>query len=101
MTRLLPEKGCQNQMLWNYTLPEKLSLESFVQQLTDAGWADQSKPNMPLFILTHTHDEHRLLLVKVTRRVQLRLFYLTPKDQREHVANTIARAFDDICDPFW
>lgn len=96
MRRLSPEPGCQNNMLWRYELSETIPIEAFVTTLAERGWENQSKPNMPLFMLAHREGEHRLIVVKATRRIQLRLFYLTPREERVALSQTLGETFDAI-----
>jgi hypothetical protein len=98
MKRLSAEPGCQNNTLWRYELPAPIALEAFVGALTEHAWRDQSKPHAPLFMLTHEDEEHRMILVKVTRRVQLRLFYLTQREDRVACAERLGASFDAICE---
>lgn len=95
--RLEPDRSCIKSLLWRYHLPEGVDLDAFIERLEGAGWVMKVNPAIPLVSLTHPED-HRLLIVRTTRRVQLRVHYTVEREDRERRARGFAQRFDNICE---
>lgn len=93
---LEPERSCIKDLLWRYALPANVALDAFIEQLEVSGWVVMINPVIPLVSLTHSTG-HRLLIVRTTRRVQLRVHYSIERGERERCAHGFAQRFDKIC----
>ncbi len=91
------DHGCYFGLSWRCSFDPPVSPEQLVEGLCAAGWKDNSARNTLLYELRH-RDGHTLVIVPRTGRVQLRLNYLVPREQRrvtvDAVFESIIRAID-------
>lgn len=92
---LRPDRSCIKFLLWRYELPEHVDVVRFAAYVEREGWTAQTNSVLPLHTLTHEHG-HRLIIVPATRRVQLRLHYMVPREHREAYAQRIGMLLDNI-----
>jgi hypothetical protein len=80
---------------WRTELPPEIPLEVITKGLCERGFSDQS--NFEWVWEFQNEAEHRVIIVPKTRRVQLRVHYLTPHDKRQTAAWQITMQLNDIC----
>ncbi|MBU52189.1 MAG: hypothetical protein CL920_26140 [Deltaproteobacteria bacterium] len=86
--RITLEAGCTNALLWRYTPPDDASFDDIGAKLIKAGFSDITE-QLWLRLFLHP-DEHRIVYIPKTNRIQLRIHYLTPPEQRPQMASHIA-----------
>lgn len=86
------DSGCTRELVWRVSIVEPCDVSIIRRAVQSVGWVTQ-------FEMGHLHvftneDQHRLLFLGHTLRIQIRLNYLTPKRVRWSIANVI---FDQLC----
>lgn len=93
------ERSCIDNLLWRCDLPPEVDLDELADALRDAGCVRRGESSvLPLWVY-FTPEEHRILIVPATRRVQLRVHYQTPKATRVEAATRVATLVCDACQP--
>jgi hypothetical protein len=80
--------SCYRQLTWECIFEPPAAVTTLIEQLLHRGFVDES--HSPLVRELLHPEQHRLIIIPTTGRVQLRLHYLTPKTQRETVAHSFA-----------
>jgi hypothetical protein len=88
--RISAGHSCFRGLTWDCELTPSASLLVVIQNLLDEGFVDESRSTRVRELL-HP-GEHRVVLIPSTGRVQLRLHYLTPLEERK----TVAQSFADL-----
>jgi len=83
--------SCRRLLYWECQAADKRQLETLALGLVARGYRDGSRS--PFFRELWHPDEHSVLIVPRTGRVQIRVHYLTPLAEREAEAR---RVFGDI-----
>lgn len=84
------DRACIDDLLWRLDLPEGANLERMADALEAAGLARRGQTStLPLWVF-FTDDEHRVLFVPATGRLQLRVHYTTRRAERVAVALRLA-----------
>lgn len=80
--------SCFRGLTWDCEVAPGAGLGDTIARLVDQGFVDESRSSRVRELL-HP-DEHRVILIPSTGRVQLRLHYLTPFAERGAVAQDLA-----------
>lgn len=80
--------SCYRGLTWDCELTPRTSVAAIIDHLLASGFVDESRAPR-VRELVHP-DAHRVVLIPSTGRVQLRLHYLTPPDERREVAENFA-----------
>ncbi len=75
---------CHRLLSWDYELQDRDSALRLAQRLPDSGFSDESRVSVVLEFCSP--EGHNVVLVPSTGRIQIRIHYLTPLDQRESAA---------------
>jgi hypothetical protein len=86
--RIRRAHSCFRAMTWDCELTPAQSLPSIISNLLSVGFVDESRSALVRELL-HP-DEHRVVIIPTTGRVQLRLHYLTPQEERQQIAERFA-----------
>lgn len=85
--RLCQDSGCVYGLLWRVAADRHPEFDAVREGLGDHGWRSHfALGDLRVFV---NGEGHQLLLLERTRRIQVRLSYLTPRDRRPEVARAI------------
>ena len=91
------ERSCIDDLLWRCDLPEEIDPETLATALEERGWCRRGESSsLPLWVYS-TPEEHRILIVPATRRLQLRIHYGLPKPRRAGEAKRLADLLRASC----
>jgi hypothetical protein len=80
--------SCYRQLTWECLFEPPAAATTIIEQLLARGFIDDSHSALVRELL-HP-EEHRIVIIPSTGRVQLRLHYLTPQNERGTVAQGFA-----------
>ncbi len=92
--RLRVRNGCRRWLTWECELPQE-DVRSLPKRLLARGFSDVSQFERVAELI----DEHghAVVIVPSTGRVQIRVHYLTPHEERQQAALTVAWAIEAAC----
>ena len=82
------EHSCTDSLLWCWEAPHKADFETLLEGAAKAGYVDHS-PSQALRMLRRPTGD-MVILVPETRRVQIRIDYRLPVDERADRAQLVA-----------
>lgn len=82
------DPSCARDLLWRLELPPPLDATHLATRLLGAGWTERSR--FPALHDLEGPEGHRVVIVPRTGRVQLRVSYLVPPEQRATAAAALA-----------
>lgn len=88
MTALSRDPSCLKDLAWRMDIPPD-AVEAVVDRLVERGHRLVSRS---MVIIVDTEEGHRYVFVPRTGRVQLRISYLVPKDDRPDEAKKLFEA---------
>ncbi len=88
---IVRDQACIRDLLWRIEVGDRDQTAQLSQRLTTLGWANASAFAQLLDL--ESPDGHRLIIVPRTGRVQLRVSYLVPRDERKQAA---LRIYDEL-----
>ncbi|RDV37503.1 hypothetical protein DV096_13400 [Bradymonadaceae bacterium TMQ3] len=87
---LRKDRACIDDLLWRLDLPEDTDLTRLPDALREVGLTRRGQASsLPMWVFFSAED-HRLLVVPATGRLQLRVHYATPRDTRRNAARALA-----------
>ncbi|TXD34406.1 hypothetical protein FRC98_18510 [Lujinxingia vulgaris] len=91
---LRKDRACIDDLLWRLDLPEGTNLDAMPAALEGVGLTRSGQAsNLPMWVF-FSAEEHRLLVVPATGRLQLRMHYATPREDRVSAASALAEQVD-------
>jgi len=87
------EQGCMNKLMWRWDLPESLDPHTLKEELLKKQYKDLTK--FETVVVLESLSEHKIIIIPRTRRLQIRLHYITPQDDRPSVATEVAMELYD------
>lgn len=95
--RLEKDHSCRTGLAWRTTIPRGPLGDALLDAFDDAGFPLSSE-SFGLVVFEERNTRHRVLVVPATGRLQLRLHYITPSENRlveaERVGELLGRIFD-------
>lgn len=88
-------RGCMEGFQWHWEVPTSISVEDLVLGLRESGFRDESQFDWVWELINQ--DEHKIVIVPKTRRLQIRINYMVPKPKREITAWKIAVILHEVC----
>ncbi|TXD42683.1 hypothetical protein FRC96_03180 [Lujinxingia vulgaris] len=87
---LRKDRACIDDLLWRLDLPAGTDLSRAPEALAEVGLTRRGQAsNLPMWVF-FSAEEHRLLVVPATGRLQLRVHYATPREDRISAARDLA-----------
>lgn len=86
--RIEREHGCCGELEWRVAVPPDVDLEAVADRLEVRGYRPRCRAPQ-LSVLRHS-GRHEIVIVPLTRRVQLRVYLHTPRAARAEVAEYLA-----------
>ena len=92
------QQGCLRALQYRLTLEDSARLPAFLRAAGDTGFHAAPRPGLPALRLVDD-NEHELIIVLASARIQLRVSYLVPRDEREACALALTSRFIDAMHP--
>lgn len=85
--------GCRKNLLWRVDL-EGVDVVQLAETLSAEGWRERS--SVPQVRDMESPAGHGVVLVPRTGRIQIRIHYLTPHEDREQAARAVAHELEAL-----
>ena len=90
MMSIKKENSCFNNLRWRVFIDNKIKTEDFIQILTSIGYTENVHPLYPKIIEMVYSDNHRIIFVPETNRIQIKLDIESIEKTRIETAKNIA-----------